>query len=197
MIRPWFFLLLIGALAGCAAKPRLDPVPPAGVVLAFGDSLTQGVVGETYPKQLEKAIGRKVVNAGVSGEFSEEGLRRLPGVLDETKPALVILMHGGNDLLQHQDQAMIAQNLRGMIHVIRSHGAQLALVEVPSFNLMLNSAPFYRKIAEEEGVPVIKDLVGSILRQNDLKTDYIHPNAEGNRRLAQGIARFLHDQGAV
>src|SRR5689334_3891381 len=81
----------------CGSKNRIDKLDANATLLAFGDSLTFGTgasPSEAYPAVLERSIGRKVVNAGVPGETSGQGLERLPEVLDEVKPKLLVLCHG-------------------------------------------------------------------------------------------------------
>ena len=121
-----FLPLLLLLLAACdSGPPKLAKLPAGGVVLAFGDSLTHGTgarAEESYPAVLQGLIGRRVMRAGVPGEVTAEGLARLPGVLREANSDLLILIHGGNDLLRRTPQERIAANLRAMVQLPRERG---------------------------------------------------------------------------
>jgi lysophospholipase L1-like esterase len=194
-------LLLAALLTGCSGgQPKLARLAPDSVVLAFGDSLTAGVgasPGESYPARLEALIGRKVVSSGVPGETSADGLARLPSALDEAKPQLVILCEGGNDFLQKLDEAKAADNLRAMVRLAQSRGAQVVLIAVPKPGLLPSPADFYATVAKEFRVPHEESALRKILTDNALKSDLVHPNAAGYARLAESIAALLRKTGAV
>ncbi len=194
-------LIALALLSACA-----DPVPPVArlapddVILAFGDSLTRGTGAEpeeSYPAQLSQLIGRKVINAGQPGELSAEGLKRLPAVLDRHQPALLILCHGGNDLLRRRSSERAAENLRQMIAEAQGRGIPVILIGVPAPGLWLSAAEHYAEIAEELGIPYQGEILPEILDENDLKSDMIHPNGTGYRMMAEAIAELLRQAGAV
>lgn len=169
-------------------------------ILAFGDSLTAGTgaaQGEDYPSVLARMINREVINGGVAGEFSDEGLLRLPRWLDEHRPALLILCHGGNDLLARRDHARIADNIRRMIQLAREREIQVVLIGVPAPGLILSAAPFYREIARDFSIPYEGKILIRILSSPSLKADRIHANKEGYRIFARALAKLLHRSGAL
>jgi len=187
-------------IISCSSSPKLQPVPASGVVLAFGDSLTYGTgadSGQSYPAKLEKKIGRRVVNSGVPGEITAEGLERFAGVIEKEKPALVILCHGGNDLLRQMDQRQTAENLRKMIRLAKESDAAVVMIAVPALGLSLTPPPFYAEIAKEAAVPIELKVLGKILGKTSLKSDYIHPNAAGYGQLAESMAELLKKSGAI
>jgi len=188
-------------LAGCGEKtPSMPRLAPDAIVLAFGDSLTSGYgapAGASYPAALEQLIGRKVVNAGVPGEVSAAGLARLPTVIEQVQPQLVVLIHGGNDFLRRLDERAAAQNLRAMVRLARERGAGVVLLGVPKPGLLLSAPGFYREVATEFGLPYDDGTLADILADNALKSDPIHPNAEGYARLAAGVAELLRKAKAI
>ena len=192
-------LLLV--LSACPRQaPRLAPLAPGAVIVAFGDSLTRGTgagPGESYPSVLEGIIGRTVVNAGVPGETTAEGLRRLPRVLAEHRPALVILCEGGNDFLRGVDRAVVARNLRAMLGAIRASGAQAVLVAVPRPGLLVPVPDLFEDLAADAGIPCDTATLRRVLTSPALKSDPIHPNAAGYRTIAESLARLLRTAGAV
>ncbi len=194
-------LLAAWALAGCGGSaPKLSRLPADAVVLAFGDSLTFGTGAQpeaSYPAVLEKLIGRKVWSAGVPGEFSAAGLARLPPALDYYQPKLLILCHGGNDFLRKLGDAQAAENLRGMVRVARQRGVDVVLIAVPKPALFPSPPDFYAEIAKEFGLPYEDAALKAILRDNELKSDIVHPNANGYARLAEAIAALLKKSGAL
>lgn len=197
----WPVLLLAICLAGCGDKmPRLDRLGTSDVIMAFGDSLTFGTgakAEESYPGILEQLIGRTVVRAGVPGEVTAGGLSRLPGVLDEHRPRLVIVCLGGNDMLRKVSPATIEANLREILKTIKARGADAILVGVPAPGLITSAPKFYEKLAQEFGIPYESKIVTSVLYKPELKSDPIHPNAAGYRKMAEAIAGLLRDAGAL
>lgn len=189
-------------LSACSRDvPRLEPLTPDAVILAFGDSLTFGSGAHpeaSYPAILQQLTGRNVINAGVPGEISSAGLERLPELLDEHQPALLILCHGGNDFLRKLDKAQTSANLRAMIQLAQTRGIGVVLVAVPQPKLMfMEGAELYLHLASEMNLPLEDAIVAEVESDNSLKSDPIHPNGEGYRRMAQAIAELLKEAGAI
>ncbi len=170
------------------------------VVLAFGDSITYGygAVTQAYPVQLQTLIGRKVVNAGVSGEVSSSGLKRLPKLLEMYHPSLVILCHGGNDILRRSSKEKLKANLVAMIQLSQKRGAQVLLVGVPGFGLLgLSTVSLYEEVAVEQNVLYEGAVLETIENEASLKSDQIHPNGLGYGLMAEAFAQLLRESGVL
>ncbi len=198
------FLLLgiitISLLSGCTRGPKINPLAADGVILAFGDSLTYGsgaAENESYPAVLEQLTGHKVLNYGIPGETSAEGLARLPRVLESEKPALLLLCEGANDILRRMDQRQAAENLRAMVRLARERNIAVILIAVPDFNLTLSPPKFYGEVATEFKIPIEEKALPDVLGKVSLKVDYVHPNGAGYRQLAEKLASLLKKSGAI
>lgn len=196
-------VLSIALLVGCGRSPQaqLTLLPSDAVILAFGDSLTLGSRGEPgrdWPSVLARAIDREVINAGVSGEVSAAGRERLPGVLARERPNLVLLTHGGNDLLRQLDREALIRNLEAMIDSIEASGALVVLVAVPEPSLIrLRAADLYADLAVRRGVVLEFDAFVTVLSDPALRADRAHPNAAGNAVIAAAIKSALTQAGAL
>jgi acyl-CoA thioesterase-1 len=194
-------LLVAVCFTGCGQKvPRVSPVGPNEVIVAFGDSLTYGTgaaESESYPVVLGQLIGRNVVRAGVPGEVTAQGLARLEQVIEAHRPALMIVCLGGNDMLRRMDETQVRRNLREIIRVIKARGIAVVLVGVPKPALIASAPAFYGELAQEFGIPYEGKIVTDVMYQLELKADPIHPNARGYRRMAEAIAELLRKAGAV
>ncbi len=193
------FLFVCLLVAACGDKPQLSPLGQNAIILAFGDSLTHGTGAkpdESYPLILENLSGRQVINAGIPGEESDQGLQRLPQLLDKHQPALLILCHGGNDILRKRDMKKMESNLREMIRISQDRNIPVVMLGVPQFGIFLSPAPLYQEIASSTGVVFIKDLISDLLKDNNLKSDAVHPNGDGYRKMAETIHAVLKEAGA-
>jgi acyl-CoA thioesterase I len=192
---------LLGLIACNQQAATLSKLPDDAVILAFGDSLTYGTGAATdhdYPTILAGLAGREVINAGVPGEISSEGVQRLPALLDEYQLNLLILIHGGNDILRQIDPAQTRENLKAMIAEAKQRNIAVVLIGVPKFGLLfLHSAEIYAELAQSEHVPVDLESLPTILASNALKSDTVHPNDQGYQELAKNIAALLQQQGAL
>ncbi len=192
--------LLCLCLAGCSGSPELAPLEPDATILAFGDSLTfgTGVTAEqSYPRVLAGLTGRQVVRAGVPGEVSARGKARLPDVLSKTQPDLVVLCHGGNDVLRRMNPDVTEQNLREMIGLIRARGVDVVVLAVPKPGLFPEAFEYYERIADDLGVPVEMDILSDLMSDVSMKSDQVHFNATGYRRMAEAVQELLLDSGAL
>jgi acyl-CoA hydrolase len=203
------FALVLPLLAACGKKApstKGTAVPSGATVLALGDSLTFGT-GATpdtaYPTVLARLSGWNVVNAGIPGHTSAQALDRLPGLLAEHQPVLVIVSIGGNDLLRRQNETALRDNLRRTLAAVRAAGAQALLVAVPRPTLAarvtgsLDDHPLYAEIASEVGVPLHAEGWSAVLADERLKSDAIHANAAGYEAFVQGLLATLQASGLL
>lgn len=192
-------ILAVFLLSACSG-PSMQPLAPGEVILAFGDSLTEGVGAtreQSYPSRLAELSGHPVINAGVSGEVTAEGVERLAAVLDRHAPGLMILLLGGNDILRNGSQGEAKRNLVRMIEMARERDVQVLLVGVPEKSLFSSSAPLYEELAEEYGLPLMDGMVASLLKTPRFKSDQVHLNAAGYRAMAERIHERLVEEGAL
>ncbi len=197
------FLAAIVLLAACG-KAKEQAIPPGSPVLALGDSLTEGYgvkPEEAWPALLASRTGWVMINGGVSGDTSGAALQRLPALLEEHKPVLVLVTLGGNDMLRHVPQQETVANLRQILALIKESGAKAVLLATPQPSVAgavfrhLSAPDFYKEVAEAQHVPLVNDAIADVVSDPQLKGDPLHPNAEGHTLLSESIFRALKSIG--
>lgn len=181
-------------------RNRLTQMTDDGVILAFGDSLTVGIgtsASTAYPSILSELSGHTVINAGISGETTEQGLRRWANAIEEAEPQLIILLEGGNDILRNKKHHQIKQNLAEMIEYAQENQIDVVLIGVPAKNILFTVAPFYNELAKEYSLVYSADLLPDLLRDFSSKSDAIHLNQKGYKILAESIHEILVSKGAL
>ncbi|WP_349432119.1 arylesterase [Methylomarinum sp. Ch1-1] len=200
-MKPILFACFLMLLFGCEQPPQLNKLPTEAVILAFGDSLTYGTGASpqrNYPSVLSQLTGLQVINAGIPGEISRNGRKRLPDILDKQQPDLLILIHGGNDILRKIPPQQTQENIRQMIEEANRRNIDVVLFGVPRPGLiMMSSAALYQQIAENQAVVHDLNTLPEILGDPALKSDMIHPNDRGYRIIAENVYRLLQQQGAL
>lgn len=198
--------LAAGALIACGRKAKGTAVAPGAVVLALGDSLTFGTGASpetSYPTVLAGLTGWTVVNAGVPGDTSAGALSRLPALLQEHAPRLVLLGIGGNDFLRRLPAAETRTAIRETCRQAVAGGAQVMLLGIPEVSALaalsrsLGDHPMYEEIAAELKLPLHAGGWSDVLGDASLRSDAIHANAAGYAAFARGLARRLHDAGLL
>ena len=188
--------LLLVTLAGCGRdKKTAQPVPPGSTVLALGDSLTfgTGASAETcYPTVLAVLTGWNVVNAGVPGDTSAQALARLPALLAEHQPKLVIVSIGGNDFLRKLPESDTRTHVHAICKQSLDAGAQVLLVAVPRATVaaalgQMTDHALYAEVAKDLKIPLQREAWGEVLAQPDLRADAVHANARGYAQFARSV----------
>ena len=188
--------LLGTALAGCGrSQGKAQPVPAGSTVLALGDSLTYGTGASaetSYPTVLAELTGWNVVNAGVPGDTSAQALARLPALLDEHRPALVIVSIGGNDFLRKLPESDTRANVHAACKLALESGAQVLLVAVPRATVaaalgQMTDHALYAEVAKDLNIPLQREGWGEVLAQAELRSDQVHANAKGYAQFARSV----------
>lgn len=183
--------LLVAAWLLWPSAPVTNRDSRGSSVIAFGDSLTAGYgagPGEDYPSRLATLLGLEIINAGVSGDTTEQALARIDDDVLARDPKLVIVGLGGNDFLTSVPLASTEANLRSIVRKIHDRGAMVLLLGFRFPSLQNNYESMYARIAKEEGCALLPDLLDGILSDPKLKSDEIHPNASGYALIAERIA---------
>jgi acyl-CoA thioesterase-1 len=189
--------------AGCSkkARPQGKTLPREAVLLCLGDSLTFGygaTAGLGYPQQLEQLTGYVTKNAGINGDTAEGALARLPALLQENTPGLVLISIGGNDFLRNLPLDRTRAALKNLVRTAAAN-AQVVLVAEPkpvALSAMTNSLKdheVYAEVAKETGTPLFSDGWSYVLSRSELRSDQIHANAEGYKVFAERLAAWLRD----
>ena len=213
--------MLIAALlaSACGRETPRDAAPGAGAassgnarslpaerptVVFLGDSLTAGYgldPGEAYPALVQQrlrdaGLDAEVVNAGMSGDTSAGGLRRVDWSLDGRVTVLVVAL-GGNDALRGLSTEELRRNLAGIIERGRQRRATVILAGMeapPNLGRAYTSAfrQVYRDLAAEYRIALIPFLLDGVAGRPGLnQADFIHPNAAGARKIADLVAPFV------
>ena len=185
------------ALVGCGKKVVTGKKIASGAnVLALGDSITSGMGASaetSYPAVLAKLTGWNVINAGVSGDTSAQALARLPALLQEHAPLLVLVSIGGNDFLRRLPDSETRANIHKICELSLASGAQVLLVSIPRFSASaaitgaLSDHPMYEEIAQSLKLPLHAQGWSTVLSNAALRSDQIHANAQGYEQFARGL----------
>ena len=197
--RAFLFALFLSA-PGLATKGDERPI-----ILAFGDSLSAGFgaeAGKSYPDYLQKLLDAKgyhyrVINAGVSGDTSSDGIVRLPSSLP-LKPAVVILELGGNDGLRGLPVTTTRGNLEQMILTLQKSGAKVVLAGMTlprnyGADYIRTFERVYADLAKQYKLALIPFLLQDVALQAPelMQRDGIHPTAAGNEKVAATVFKYL------
>ena len=149
----------------------------AALVLSGGAAFAVVKNGDNGPDELNGTNGKDTLRG-------KDGKDRLMG-------------YGGNDLLRKRDEQELARNLRAMVEAARSRGIAVVLVGVPAPGLLLSVPELYAALAEEQRLPYEAEALRTILGDRALKSDPVHPNAEGYRQFAQRLHALLRGACAL
>lgn len=200
----WLCITLV--LVACSSDPKLPTVPAGATVLILGDSLSYGTgaaKGQDYPALLAQQSGWEVINAGIPGNTSAQGLARLPDLLDAHQPDLLMIELGGNDFLRNVVISETEANLRAIIQAAKVKNIPAVLIAIPDYKPMkaalggLSDHPLYAKLAEETQTTLVADMFSPVLSKNALKADYVHPNAAGYQVVEEHLRESLLELGLL
>lgn len=190
-------LLIFGIFYFIAGNDSYTNYPSKGTdIIAFGDSLIQGVGASSNTKSLvgvlSKKIGKPIINLGVSGNTTADGLNRI-NELDRYKPKVVILLLGGNDYLRKVPKETTFKNLGKIIEDIQSRGAVVLLLGVRGGLLKDNFEEDFEIISSKYNTAFVSNVLSGLILDRKYMSDEIHPNDAGYEKISERVLPVLKD----
>jgi len=185
----------LGVLYTFRSQPAYTNFPPqkGKVWVAFGDSLTSGYGasdGHDYPAQLSQRLRFPILNLGAPGQTSQDALGRVDEVL-RVNPGVVLLCFGGNDTLNQVPASETFHNLAEVIDRLQAGGAFVVLIGVHSASVRDKYHAQFKKLAQEKHALFVPNILGGVLGNPGLMSDYVHPNDEGYSVIAARLEKTL------
>jgi lysophospholipase L1-like esterase len=195
LLTPFVVLILAGSVtlsSGCSKNPAGPSVTPSELV-AFGDSLTFGLGttgGNNFVSLLSQRVGVEIFNSGVPGDTTGSALSRLDSRVLARSPKIVIVLLGGNDLLQGVPLQTRVSNITTIVQRIRASGADVLLVGLgrPPLDPFDGALP---GLASSTGSTYIPDILEGIFGVPSLMSDEVHPNNAGHAIMADRLEPSL------
>jgi acyl-CoA thioesterase I len=168
------------------------PSQSDGPIVALGDSLVYGSGSSNggFVSILSDDIDEVIINMGVPGDTTADGLLRINEVL-EMNPKVVLVLLGGNDFLKKLPQEETFKNLRVIIERIQERGAIVLLLGIRGGILGDNFDKDFERLAEDTGSAFVPDVLDGLIGDAKYMADQIHPNDAGYRRIAERIFPIL------
>ncbi len=167
--------------------------PQDGPIVAFGDSLIEGVgatTGNDLVSLLSRRIGEPIINLGISGNTTEMGFERIGEALEYT-PRITLVLLGGNDYLRKVPIEETFYNLRGIIDALQDAGSVTVLLGVRGGLLSDRFDSYFEDLAQETGSVYVPDVLDGLIGDMRFMSDAIHPNDRGYARIAERVADAL------
>jgi acyl-CoA thioesterase I len=193
MRRLFLVLLWMAWLAPLPAAARTLLVVGDSLSAAYGMNVQSGWVALLQERLAREKPDYRVVNASISGDTTANGLARLPGLLAEHKPAVVILELGGNDGLRGLSLAQMKHNITAMVAKARTHGARVLLIGMrlpPNYGNYYTERfqRVYREVADEQRVALAPFLLAGIATHERLmQPDRMHANARAQPKMLENV----------
>jgi acyl-CoA thioesterase-1 len=169
--------------------------PKEGTIVAFGDSLIRGVGSpetEGFVLTLSSKIGEPIINMGIPGNTTADGLARVDTIL-ENNPRMVLVLLGGNDRLRQIPTEQTLANIRLIISKIQGGGAIVVVLGVRGNLLSGRFDDELENIADEMGAVFVPNVLDGIFGNEQLMFDTIHPNREGYALIAEKVYGILEE----
>lgn len=160
-------------------------------IVCFGDSLTKGfgsTDNQSYPYYLQKLVNIPVINKGINGNTSKDGLNRIDDIL-KFKNSLVIVEFGANDFFQ---QIQISETRKNMEQIVDKLKQDNIVVLVSTEDKQLNKLySMLKSLAKEKNVLFINGILNEIWNDRNLFSDEVHPNSNGYKLVAEKIYKNI------